>query len=325
MKFRFRPSNKKKRLASPTDKRKVLRLRGIGTVRIKRSLPPAMLPSAQETKKRKTSKAKILFHRLMLRLQAFIKKEPRVPLSVLLKTLFLMLGATALFALVMTYTLFFSYGGAYTEIEIPSFAALDVSQALAVANDLFEYEIVYQSNPEHKGGAVIAQKPAAGVIRRLYKGDGRIKITLSVNEESDYITLPRLSGKPLRDTALALRQAGIEIRLVKEHSSEFASGSIISASPSSGSRLKKGDVITLTVSLGKEATLVTVPSLLGKSESEALYILERLGLKTDSISYESSNGALGTVISQSIPEGTRVLEGCRVSLGVSKGPYYSLN
>jgi serine/threonine-protein kinase len=188
---------------------------------------------------------------------------------------------------------------------------------------IFEYDTVYESNPEYDGGDIISQKPSAGVLRKVYKKDGKLKITLTVNKDTEYFTLPPLQGKPIRDALLGLRSMGIKTKIINEYSPTVPVGAIISSSHSSGTRIKKGDTVTLKVSLGKEILQVSVPDLVGKSERDALTLLSANRLDVGAVVYKASNERIGTVISQGTAARSTVREGSKISFCVSAGPYYS--
>jgi serine/threonine-protein kinase len=221
------------------------------------------------------------------------------------------------------FSLFFTYTGRYTEVRIPDFSVMTLEEALALSNDIFEYDTVYESNPEYDGGDIISQKPSAGVLRKIYKKDGKLKITLTVNKDTEYFTLPPLQGKPIRDALLGLRSMGIKTKIINEYSPTVPVGAIISSSHSSGTRIKKGDTVTLKVSLGKEILQVSVPDLVGKSERDALTLLSANRLDVGAAAYKASNERIGTVISQGTAARSTVREGSKISFCVSAGPYYS--
>ncbi len=334
MKFRFRRSNAPLRLKSPTAKRKILKLKGINTLRhikrvaLVRNYSADSFGSFAPEKKKgfwRSFQLRIgeLRERLRKQIARRINKEPRLPLSTLLRILLVTFSLTALTGAFVIFSFFFTYGGAYTEIKIPSFISLNVNDATSLATDVFEYEIIYESNPNFKSGSVISQRPLPNVTRKIYEKNGKFKITLTVNKENQYITLPQLIGTPLRDALIDLQSAGIKVQIIKEYSPTVSSGIIIHSSLPEGSELKAGDILTLRVSLGKEILEITVPSILGKSEQEAISLLEKKGLLAGEIRYENSEDKMGTVISQSVAPGSSVKEGSKISFSVSGGLYHS--
>src|SRR5204863_6329348 len=79
----------------------------------------------------------------------------------------------------------------------------------------------------------------------------------------------------------------------------------------------KGSSVDVNVSKGKEE--VTVPSVLGKTEADAVSTLTNAGLKANVFSVHSSKPA-NTVTGQDPPVGTMIVKGSRVRINVSSGP-----
>lgn len=340
MKFRFRPSNTHRRLKSPEAKRKLLRLKGINTLRIRKEKALALNYSAEGFgvfgEEPKKSRFSLLGYRIRQswrnlrikvrqRLLAWLNKEPRISTASLCGVLCATLSVTVLSGMAVIISLFSGYGGSYTNIRIPNFVSLHVSSATEVYPELFEYDILYESNPDCEPQSIISQTPPADVVRKLYKKDKKLKITLTVNKNPESLVLPELVGTSLRDTVLMLRSAGINVNVVEEYSSSVASGIIFSSSLPRGSVLKSGDSITLRASLGKELLYINVPDLTGLGEQDAIALLTKKGLRAGEISYKSSKDRLGTVIAQSYSEGTPLPEGSKVDFSVSGGLYYSFD
>lgn len=332
MKFRFRPSSTPLRLPSPDSARKRLRLRGISTLRAVRQKSLVRNYYAEdfgifedEKPPKLSERLREALARLRERMRRRAQREPRIPTASLLGALCALLATATLSGTLVILTLFFGYGGPYTDIRIPDFTAISADEALSVSPELFEYEIVYSKNPDHDSGRVISQSPAEGVVRRLYRGDGKLKVKLTVSADSSFITLPETVGRSLRDTELMLKNAGINVKVIEEYSSTVPSGAILSSSLAKGTRLYEGDSITLRASLGKETLYVSVPDLTSLGEQAAIRALEACGLRVGEVSYESSKSKIGTVISQDTATGTTLPEGSKVSFCVSGGLYYTDN
>lgn len=336
MKFRFRPSNAHRRLKSPGEKRKILKLRGTDTLRVFKSKALVRNYSAEDFGRFETGKKSRSSARLYLQLRTLsqkisrillrrFKREPRIPLTTLLGILLSTLTITVASGAFVIFSLFFTYGGAHTDIVIPNFISLSADEATALSNNIFEYEIVYKSNPDFESNSVISQSPLPNVTRKLYKKDGKLKITLTVNQENQYIVLPKLVGTSLRDTLIDLKAFGLKVNIIKEYSQSIPSGIIFASSHQEGSAMKSGDNVTLYVSLGKQTLNVSVPDLTGKSEQEAIALLEKKGFRLGEVRYENSFSKSGTVISQGTAAGISLPQGSKISFTVSAGLYNSLN
>lgn len=148
-----------------------------------------------------------------------------------------------------------------------------------------------------------------------------------VNVLRDILIIPDVEvvdvrGKPYEEARMILEERGFEVpEPFFESSREVPENHVIDQSKIAGT-LKKGSEIRLTVSSGIE--LVTVPSLLGYSESEAKEVLEDLGIPEDNILIKHENhpeAAPGEVLEQTPEEGAEIdpLEET-FSLVVSLGP-----
>jgi beta-lactam-binding protein with PASTA domain len=332
MRYRFRRSSLPQTPFLKRNGTKRLCLKGKSTLRVKKTvsgLPTknyyaedmGTFENGQESHgARRLSKA---LRRLAARIGARMRKEPRVSTQVLFRVL-TALGALTLLIGATAVTIFFvGYSGPYKNIVIPDLISLSVEEASAVAPDLIECEIEYAKNFDMPQGVVIAQSPSAGITRRLYRKDGRLKIKLTVSTPRTTVTLPDPVGASVRDLSLTLKNAGVRVRIAEEYSSLYPSGTVISATKGAGTLLSEGDPITLIVSKGRQTVYATLPDLVGTSEREAVETLDRIGLRVGRISYAGSAEKLGLVISQSTAAGTKIPEGGSVDLVISGGIYYS--
>ncbi len=95
-------------------------------------------------------------------------------------------------------------------------------------------------------------------------------------------------------------------------------GAVIAQNPPSDAVVRKGRRVYLTLSGGE--VLIVVPKIRGLSARDSRFVLERSGLQLGEIAYDtSSTYPENTVISQSVPPGTKVSRGKRVSAIVSQG------
>lgn len=102
----------------------------------------------------------------------------------------------------------------------------------------------------------------------------------------------------------------------EEFSSQVSAGRIITQTPIAGSKLKKGDSISVIISRGN--TKVPVPNVVGMKLSDAEKLLNDNGLLLGNVKYQYNSAKEGTVLEQSLLGGSSD-EGQKVSLVVSKG------
>lgn len=273
---------------------------------------------------RLTGRLKALLGRILKRKKTKNRKNPRrQPTSapLLLGALCGSLVFLSVAALSSLLLLFGSYGGRYTEVEIPDLVSMSEEEATAFMTDIFDYRIEYRSNPDAKDAYVISQSPSPHVLRRLYARDGRLTLTLTVNRAQRGASLPDTLGLSLRDASLLLKNAGISYRSVGEYSTEPI-GRVVYCSHSVGETVDEGEVVILRTSLGPRLSYASLPDLTGLGESEAIARLEALSLKVGQISYAPSSAPIGSVIAQEYGKGTSLAEGTEVSLTVSGGQKY---
>lgn len=337
MKFRFRPALKEIKLPKASISTKVrLRLKGSGTLRAVRCKKLARNYSAEsfgmfEEEKRKSrfkifwnsisSSFKNVLNRIKEKKNRYTKKS-RISPSTLFGALCGALSIAVISGAIVAVSLFFGHIGSYTDISIPNLISMTEQEATSYATDIFEYTVVYKSNPQMPSNTVTSQSPLPDVTRKLYGNGEKIKLTLTVNSSQPTLTAPSFVGKSLRDALISLKSADIGVRVIKEYSSTVPFGTIIYSSVSEGTVLKKGDSITLHSSLGKQTTYSSVPSLIGLNEYEATNKLNSLNLEVGEISYQASKQPIGTVISQTVAPDTSLKEKSKVSFTLSGGVYY---
>ena len=166
---------------------------------------------------------------------------------------------------------------------------------------------------------VMDQKPAAGDVVARYS---RVNVTLSLGSERFDVTELGLAGMLLEDAQEALTQKGLKSMVVEEYSDTVEKGRISSFSPA---QAKKGETVTLAVSIGPEIKTVQVPNLTGNSEAAAKEALSKRGLRAGNIGRVNSDTvAEGLVISQGTNVGETVEQGTAVDFVVSIGPAESI-
>jgi len=98
----------------------------------------------------------------------------------------------------------------------------------------------------------------------------------------------------------------------------YPKGVVLSHSPPPFTKVKKGRRIYLIISAGEQK--VSVPDLVGRSERDAIFLLEKSSLQAGEIFYEYNNyQPRGVVAEQSIPQGTLVKKDTLVNIIVSNG------
>ena len=205
-----------------------------------------------------------------------------------------------------------------TKLTTPNLVGMYYSQVLsdpAYADfNIVEGEYVY--NESIDAGKIIEQTPEKN--RKIDVG-GTITVTISRGAKT--FQLPDYVNMEARQVKIELERLGITcVENTPEFNDDVPNGYVIRTEPAVGTSLTAGDTVTLTVSKGPEVVLVEMPNLMGRSESEALTLLEAAGLNWEPVVYEEYDGTPGQVIYQSVEAHTEVEKGTTVAFTISIEP-----
>ena len=136
------------------------------------------------------------------------------------------------------------------------------------------------------------------------------------------VVVPDVAGYSVIDAENALKNAGFEVNVQtqKEESETVEKGKVIRTDPVAGRSIKKGSLITLYESLGKE--IYVVEDYTGKNSIEVKTLLEYVYHL--SVKVEEKDGEAGKeysqdeIIGQSVKVGTKLSEGDEIILYVAK-------
>ena len=180
--------------------------------------------------------------------------------------------------------------------------------------NIVEGEYVY--NESIDAGKIIEQSPESN--RKIDVGG---TITVTVSRGAKTFQLPDYADKEARQVKIELERLGIIcVENTPEFNDEVPNGYVLRTEPAAGASLTAGDTVTLTVSKGPEVVLVEMPDLMGRSENEALTLLEAAGLNWEPVVYEEYDGTPGQVIYQSVEAHTEVEKGTIIAFKISIEP-----
>ena len=159
--------------------------------------------------------------------------------------------------------------------------------------------------------------PASGLVKGLL--GGKPAEEQQEIKPGDKLEAPNIVGKSLEEAIAQLEAQGLKIEVDLElQSSEHAAGTILSQTPDAGASIKSGQTIKVNISRG--VVNGEVPSVIGKSVSNARTTIETYHFTVGSITQEISETVpRGCVISQSPVAGTPMEAGSVVNLVVSHG------
>ncbi len=217
-------------------------------------------------------------------------------------------------SIIIFFIMLFVYRGkSDTTIEVPELHGLTTMEAEMIALEkgfLISVEDEIYTN-EYPEGQIVDQNFLPGDV--LYEGD-TISVVVSLGTSSTEV--PNFVGEFLRD----IDTDGFDIEVVEQYSTRYEANVIMDQSPSAGMEVEEGETVTLYVSKGEEQSVVTVPSLTGKSEAEAISKISDSNLRLGNVTYEYSDTVENSiVIEQSVSSGSQVSENSPINITVSKG------
>ena len=205
-------------------------------------------------------------------------------------------------------------------IELPNFVGQNYESIVNDSNyrDLYNFTVTYSIDPEVSEGVIISQDPEAG--RSLMIVPEGIDVTLTVSTGVRQTTVPDVLNDPYSEATVTLQNAGFKVETQYAASDTVTEGYVISTDPAPGEQLAQGSTIFVTISSGPVERTVSMPNLVGRTESEAKSLLNSNNLAYADTTYIESDQEEGTVIRQSIDAYEEVPEHTRIYLWVSTGP-----
>lgn len=170
---------------------------------------------------------------------------------------------------------------------------------------------------DEKDGTILEQDVKAG---DTVKRGSQINVVIAGKGDStsEMVKIPSVIGKTKSSAKSTLESAGFSVTFeYGDYNNSVAADVVTAQSPSAKNQAAKGSTVTVTLSPGQKP--ITVPNVLGASQSQAESALAGAGLKyTYADSQYSDTVAAGNVISQT-KSGETVAAGTTITLTLSKG------
>jgi len=200
---------------------------------------------------------------------------------------------------------------------VPTVTGLEEQTAVGVADTTGLVPLVVdQYSDVVAEGLCAEQVPAPGASVSV--GDTLV-IVMSKGKQPEQVKVPDVKGKSQSDAESAITAAGLTSEVFKVYDSETSKGKVMGQQPKPGGSVNKGSKVQIVVSLGPGVGSATVPSVTGKSESDAKSAIEKAGLKTSVIKDYSDTVAKGKVAEQFPTSGSKAAAGSEVLILVSLG------
>lgn len=170
---------------------------------------------------------------------------------------------------------------------------------------------------DEKDGTILDQDVKAG---DTVKRGSQINVVIAGKGDStsEMVKIPSVIGKTKSSAKSTLESAGFSVTFeYGDYNNSVAADVVTAQSPSAKKQAAKGSTVTVTLSPGQKP--ITVPNVVGASQSQAESALAGAGLKyTYADSQYSDTVAAGNVISQT-KSGETVAAGTTITLTLSKG------
>lgn len=170
---------------------------------------------------------------------------------------------------------------------------------------------------DEKDGTILEQDVKAG---DTVKRGSQINVVIAGKGDStsEMVKVPSVIGKTKSSAKSTLESAGFSVTFeYGDYNDSVAADVVTAQSPSAKNKAAKGSTVTVTLSPGQKP--ITVPNVVGASQSHAESALAGAGLKyTYADSQYSDTVPAGNVISQT-KSGETVAAGTTITLTLSKG------
>ncbi len=169
-----------------------------------------------------------------------------------------------------------------------------------------------QSSDTVEKGLVISTNPPAATEVQV---GGPVTVLVSTGPRE--VTVPEVAGESQANATATLSAAGLKVTVVKREVGEPTAGTVISQTPTAGSRAKAGSQVTIVVAQAPAKT--PVPSVIGQSEVEAEATLSGAGFTVKTVTREvTDTSKVGFVVQQSPEAEHQLAKGAVVTIAVGK-------
>jgi len=202
------------------------------------------------------------------------------------------------------------------EVDVPAVVGLPQAEAQGRLEDAGLVVRLGQgrytmAQPE---GTVLRIQPPQGTT--MEKGD---RVNLIVSLGPPPVDVPNVVGMTLEKARAALKDANLKLGAIdREFNQNFPADQVFRQSVDDGDQAPQGSGIDVVISDGPAP--VKVPGVTGKSQEQAMSLLQTAGFHVQVNEKYSDDVAAGNVISQGPAKGTKLQPGQTVKIAVSLGP-----
>ncbi len=176
------------------------------------------------------------------------------------------------------------------KVSVPNLMGLTASEAEQQLSAVgLKGSSKQDSSDSYESGKIFAQDPSANT---QVAAGSTITYTVSTGKKTQNVQVPNMVGIDEDDAVATLEKLGLVVQTKTAESQEVGAGSVCAQSIASGTQVAQGTTIVL--SIASSPSQVTVPNVVGYSESEATSTLRSSGF---SVNVESGSGTKNEVIS----------------------------
>ena len=201
------------------------------------------------------------------------------------------------------------------DVDVPNLVGKTLVAAKEDNPNNFRYEIKSKYDETKEIGVILDQEPAPDSMK-IKTGS---VIELTVNGTDTEVQVPFVVNYKEKEAVDALKDKSLVPQVVYVENNKTPKDCTIDTFPTAGVKTTIGSTVYVYIAKGSRSETVTIPSVLGKTLSEAQGELEALGLTVETVYDDDSKAAKDTVLCSSpLPYG-KVEKGVVVTLTVSSG------
>ena len=205
-------------------------------------------------------------------------------------------------------------------VKVPNLVGIDF-EYVPKYDDLQIVVQLQAYSDEYRAGQIINQLPAA---EEMVEKGRTIYVTVSLGSKPPDKTIKELSGLTKTEAQSYLQSLDLELNIIikEEYHDILEAGKVIESTPKAGQTLRKGQKVTLVVSLGKEKLLAEMPNLLRGTYTDKTNAESIMNIKGfTNVEWRPVNSLLpaNKVVSQSVEAGTMVDIATHIIIEYSNG------
>jgi beta-lactam-binding protein with PASTA domain len=245
-----------------------------------------------------------------------IDRPGRRQYPAILLYLLLIAGAFLAGVIIFNYVIMPSLVGRRETVTVPAIEGMSVKQAAEVcAKERLEISVAaHRSSDEFPEGYILSQDPQQG--RSLKRGRA-VRVVVSTGREMEIV--PSFAGKTLREAEVLVESSGLSRgRTIRIFTPGKGLPALLATSPSTGTRVPRGEPVDLLVAMSGEPLAYLMPNLVGRDFPFVKDRLEKHGFTVVRVVSKREEGRFpNTILSQTPAAGMKIKEGDTIELVVS--------